>query len=61
RLRAKADEEKKNCLSQKSQQACKSGDKQRAHELSEQAKLLANEAEGYNRQAAEYVFINYCY
>ncbi|KAK6457360.1 uncharacterized protein RJT20DRAFT_127578 [Scheffersomyces xylosifermentans] len=58
RLRAKADEvyKKKNSLSQKSQQAYKNGDKQRAHELSEQAKLLANEAEGYNRQAAEYVF-----
>ena len=58
KLRAKADDlyKKRNQLSQQSQQAYKSGDKQKAHELSEKAKQIVDEAEGYNRQAAEYVF-----
>lgn len=58
RLRAKADElyQKKNKLSQESQAAYKAGDGGRAHDLSEQAHLVQEEAEKYNRQAAEYVF-----
>ena len=57
-LRAKADElyKKKNQLSQQSQNAYQSGDKQKAHELSEQSKKILSQAENYNRQAAEYVF-----
>ncbi|KAK6461163.1 hypothetical protein DFJ63DRAFT_216973 [Scheffersomyces coipomensis] len=57
-LRGKAEElyDKRKQLSAQSQQAYKQGDKERAHELSEQAKSVLNEAEGYNRQAAEYVF-----
>lgn len=56
--RAKADElyQKRSKLSQQSQSAYKSGDKARAHELSEQAKKIVEEAEEYNRKAAEYVF-----
>ncbi|CUM65752.1 uncharacterized protein PRCAT00003400001 [Priceomyces carsonii] len=58
RLRAKADAlyKKRNQLSQQSQNAFKRGDKQKAHELSEKSKAILQEAEGYNRQAAEYVF-----
>ncbi|CAH2355025.1 smr domain-containing protein [[Candida] railenensis] len=58
RLRSQADQlyQKRQKLSSQSQQAYKSGDKQKAHELSEQAKKILAEAEGYNRQAAEYVF-----
>lgn len=58
KLRGKAEElyEKKNKLSQQSQNAYQLGDKQKAHELSEQLKKLVAEAENYNRQAAEYVF-----
>ncbi|KAI5953720.1 hypothetical protein KGF57_003929 [Candida theae] len=57
-LRAKADEfyKKRNNLSQQSQAAYKAGDKQRAHELSEQSKQALNQAENYSEQAAEYVF-----
>lgn len=56
--RAQADEsyKKKNKLSQQSQEAYKRGDKQRAHELSEQLKAALQEAEFHNRQAAEFVF-----
>ncbi|CAK7903380.1 hypothetical protein CAAN1_07S07162 [[Candida] anglica] len=58
RLRAKADEcyQKRSSLSQQSQAAFKSGDKSRAHDLSEESKKFLSQAEGYNRQAAEYVF-----
>ncbi|KAK6198643.1 uncharacterized protein RJT21DRAFT_517 [Scheffersomyces amazonensis] len=58
RLRNKAEElyDKRKQLSSQSQQAYKSGDGQRAHELSEQAKKVLAQAEDYNRQAAQYVF-----
>ncbi|EGW32931.1 uncharacterized protein SPAPADRAFT_136394 [Spathaspora passalidarum NRRL Y-27907] len=58
RLRAEADQlyKKRNQLSQESQAAFKSGDGQRAHELSEQSKKILSQAENVNRQAAEYVF-----
>lgn len=58
RLRQQADElyGKRTLLSQQSQQAFKSGDKQRAHELSQQAKDVLAQAEQCNRRAAEYVF-----
>jgi len=57
-LRSKADEfyKKRNHLSQQSQLAYKTGDKQRAHELSEQLKQALQQAEYYSEQAAEYVF-----
>lgn len=57
-LRDKAEQlyQKRQQLSSQSQQAFKSGDKGRAKELSDQAKNVLAEAEGYNRQAAEYVF-----
>lgn len=58
KLRNKAEElyEKRKKLSQQSQQAYQNGDKEQAHELSEQLKKVLSEAESYNRQAAEYVF-----
>lgn len=49
--------DKKNKLSQQSQEAFQKGDKQKAHELSEQLKKILDEAENYNRKAAEYVFL----
>ncbi|KAI5965229.1 uncharacterized protein KGF55_001449 [Candida pseudojiufengensis] len=57
-LRSKADElyKKRNQLSQQSQQAYKQGDKQKAHELSEESKKATQEAESYSEKAAEYVF-----
>lgn len=57
-LRSKADQcyLKKKLLSQKSQDAYKLGDKQAAHEYSEQLKQALADAENYSRQAAEYVF-----
>lgn len=57
-LRSKADAlyQKRNKLSQQSQQAYKQGDKAKAHKLSEELKSILSEAEGYNRKAAEYVF-----
>lgn len=57
-LRAQADEayKKRSHLSLESQKAFKRGDKARAHDLSEQAKAALQQAENYNRQAAEYVF-----
>ncbi|CAH6723705.1 smr domain-containing protein [[Candida] jaroonii] len=57
-LRQRAEQlyEKRNHLSQESQKAYKNGDGQKAHDLSEQAKKITDEAEYYNRQAAEYVF-----
>lgn len=48
---------KKQQLSSQSQQAYKSGDGQRAHELSEAAKKQVEIADNYNFQAAEYVFV----
>lgn len=58
RLRSEADRlyQKRNTLSQQSQQAYKQGDKGRAGELSQQAKKIAEEAEDNNRKAAEFVF-----
>ncbi|EMG50563.1 hypothetical protein SBY92_001380 [Candida maltosa Xu316] len=58
RLRNEADKlyKKKQQLSQQSQQAYKSGDKQQAHELSEESKRVLSQAEECNRQAAQYVF-----
>ncbi|PVH15037.1 uncharacterized protein CXQ87_005316 [Candidozyma duobushaemuli] len=57
-LRDKADQmyEKRKKLSNQSQQAYQNGDKQKAHELSEESKKILAQAENYNRQAAEYVF-----
>lgn len=57
-LRDKADQmyEKRKKLSAQSQDAYQKGDKQKAHELSEELKKVLAEAEKYNRQAAEYVF-----
>lgn len=57
-LRAEADKlyKKRNQLSQQSQAAYKSGDGKKAHDLSEKAKQVLDEAENYNRQAAAYVF-----
>ncbi|GME76975.1 unnamed protein product [Ambrosiozyma monospora] len=49
--------QKRSKLSSQSQQAYKSGDKAKAHELSTQAKEQLTIAEQYNRKAAEYVFI----
>ncbi|GMG40254.1 unnamed protein product [Ambrosiozyma monospora] len=49
--------QKRSKLSSQSQQAYKSGDKAKAHELSTQAKEQLAIAEQYNRKAAEYVFI----
>lgn len=59
RLRGLADQafKEKQKLSQQSQQCYKSGDKSRAHDLSEEAKRKLKEAEDYNLQAAEYVFV----
>lgn len=56
--RAKAEKlyQKRSQLSSQSQQAYKNGDKLKAHELSEELKKVLQEAENYNRQAAEYVF-----
>lgn len=58
RLRTQADElyQKRNKLSQQSQQAYKAGDGSKAHELSEQSHRALEEAEKCNRKAAEYVF-----
>lgn len=57
-LRDKAEQmyEKRKKLLNQLQQAYKSGDKQKAHELSEELKEVLEQAENYNRQAAEYVF-----
>lgn len=49
--------DKRNQLSQASQDAFKAGDKQRAHELSEKLKEALEEAENCNKKAAEYVFM----
>lgn len=59
KLRNRADQayKEKQKLSQQSQAAYKKGDKSRAHELSTKAKEKLEEAEGYNIQAAEYVFV----
>lgn len=58
KLRAQADElyQKRNKLSQQSQQAYKNGDGSKAHELSEELKKVLRQAEEYNHKAAEYVF-----
>lgn len=48
--------EKKKKLANQAKQAYSSGDKQKAHELSEELKKVLAQAENYNRQAAEYVF-----
>ena len=58
RFRREADQlyTKRQQLSQQSQQAYKQGDKQRAHELSEELKKILDKAEEFNRKAAEYVF-----
>lgn len=48
---------KREQLSQQSQEAFKSGDKSKAHELSQRAKEQLRIAEENNRKAAEYVFI----
>lgn len=58
RLRSEADRlfKKRQELSNKSQQAYKSGDKGRAHELSEEAKKVEHDADECNKRAAEYVF-----
>lgn len=57
-LRNKASKlyDQRNELSKKSQQAYKSGDGQKAHELSVESKEILAKAERYNQQAAEYVF-----
>lgn len=57
-LRDKADQmyEKRKKLLNQLQQAYQNGDKQKAHELSEELKKILAQAENYNRQAAEYVF-----
>lgn len=57
-LRAQAEKlyQKRSQLSSQSQQAYKRGDKQKAHELSQELKKILQQAENYNRQAAEYVF-----
>lgn len=57
-LRDQADRlyKKRNELSQLSQRAYQSGDKQKAHSYSIELKKVLNQAESYNRQAAEYVF-----
>lgn len=57
-FRAQAEKlyQKRSQLSSQSQQAYKRGDKQKAHELSEELKKILQQAENYNRQAAEYVF-----
>lgn len=57
-LRAQAEKlySKRSQLSSQSQQAYQRGDKQRAKELSDELKRVLNEAENYNKQAAEYVF-----
>lgn len=44
-------------LAEESQRAYKSGDKAKAHELSEKAKKKLAEADDLNMQAAEYVFV----
>ncbi|ANZ77862.1 BA75_05241T0 [Komagataella pastoris] len=44
-------------LSKESQEAYKSGDGERAHQLSQKAKEYLAQADYYNRQAAEYVFV----
>ncbi|KAL6942382.1 hypothetical protein ACO0QE_003557 [Hanseniaspora vineae] len=58
RLRNLANEayDKRSKLSQQSQQEFKSGNKEKAHELSVQAKEQMNIADQYNMQAAEYAF-----
>lgn len=58
RLRLEADRlyQKRQQLSQQSQQAYKSGDKQAAKQLSEKSKQIGQEAESTNIKAAEYVF-----
>ncbi|CAH00313.1 Smr domain-containing protein [Kluyveromyces lactis] len=59
RLRGLADQayKERQKLSQQSQSSFKTGDKSKAHELSEAAKKKLKEAEDYNLQAAEYVFV----
>lgn len=49
--------DKRNECSQQSQKAYKNGDKQRAHELSVQLQQYLEQAEDYNKRAAEYVFV----
>lgn len=58
-LRSKAQQlyDRRTRLSQELQAAYRSGNKQRAHELSEQLKQVLAEAELWNRRAAEYVFL----
>ncbi|CAR29439.1 ZYRO0G08690p [Zygosaccharomyces rouxii] len=58
RLRDLAEQayERKHKLSHESQVAYKSGQKAKAHELSEKSKQEVAKAEDYNLQAAEYVF-----
>lgn len=58
RLRSEADRlfQKRQQLSQQSQNAYKQGDGQKAHELSEELKRVLAQAEECNRKAAEYVF-----
>lgn len=58
RLREQAEEfyKKRNAFSQQSQAAYQHGDRQRAHELSEQSQQALAQADNYNRQAAAYVF-----
>lgn len=58
RLRSEADRlfQKRQQLSQQSQNAYKQGDGQKAHELSEELKRILAQAEECNRKAAEYVF-----
>ncbi|XDT26975.1 Smr domain profile [Nakaseomyces glabratus] len=59
RLRAAADDaiKSRQKLSAESQKAYKSGDKAKAHQLSEEAKKKAALADTLNLQAAEYVFV----
>lgn len=58
RLRQEADQlyQKRQHLSQQSQQAYKNGDKAKAKELSDQLKKIGEQAEDSNIRAAEYVF-----
>lgn len=59
RLRSLADQafQKKQSLSQESQEAYQHGDGAKAHQLSEKAKVQQRVAEKYNLEAAEYVFV----
>ncbi|KAI0461091.1 hypothetical protein LJB42_001422 [Komagataella kurtzmanii] len=59
RLRGLADQahKRRTELSKQSQEAYQSGDGERAHQLSVKAKEYLAQADRYNRQAAEYVFV----